>query len=511
MVIRKRAKLKNFSIKTKLVGGISLILALCLTLLALIIVQARSSSARMDSILHRFNEKLSIAKDIQLATDKMKGAQRGLMLSYEAQDEASAPEYIKLYESSGADLDRLLSRLAPLTETDEEKEILNHVRQSRETWAPKFQELVTLCQAGKIKEAYALRNNNKVLSTDMLAAANKLEALQKKSLDTSDKEASASTRQAVVVGLLMACLTIPVGIVVFITVQRAVAGLRDALHVLGRSAQEITAAASQVSSSAQSLAQGASRQAASIEQTAASSQELQSMARANADNSRSMAGFVDESKHEIVQANSELSAMVHSMNGINESSEKISKIIKVIDEIAFQTNILALNAAVEAARAGKEGQGFAVVADEVRNLAQRSAQAAHDTASLIQESIDKALEGKTQVDRVAGSIRTFSQSSTKIASLVDGIAAGSAEEYRGLEQIAKAITQMEQVTQMTAAGAEESAASAEELNAQSETMKSVVHQLNLLVNGANEMADDGRLGEYGRRPASSSSLRPASA
>lgn len=491
--------MKRFSIKTKLFGGISVLLALCLMLLALIIVEAQSSSERLDSILHRFNEKLSIAKEIQLATDQMKGAQRGLMLSYEAQDEASAPQYIKIYEDSGEELDRLLSQLAPLTETQEEKEILDHVRQSRETWAPKFQNLVSLCQSGKIKEAYALRNENKSLSTDMLAAANKLEALQKESLDASDKEASAATKRAVIEGLLMACFTIPVGIVVCLMVHKVVVGLRDALDVLSRIAQEIAGAASQVSSSAQSLAQGSSRQAASIEETAASSQEIQSMARANADNSRSMAGFVDESKKEIVHANSELSAMVQSMTGINESSEKISKIIKVIDEIAFQTNILALNAAVEAARAGEDGQGFAVVADEVRSLAQRSAQAAHDTASLIQESIDKALQGKAQVDRVVGSIRAISQSSSKIASLVDGIAAGSAEEYRGLEQIAKAITQMEQVTQMTAANAEQSAASAEELNAQSETMRGVVLQLNLLMNGSNEIADHEHFGEHGGR------------
>ncbi len=501
--------MKRFSMKAKLFGGISALLALCLMLLALIIVQAQSSGERMDNILHRFNEKLSIAKEIQLATDQMKGAQRGLMLSYEAQDEASAPQYIKIYEDSGEELDRLLSQLAPLTETPQEKEILEHVRQSRETWAPKFQRLVSLCQSGKIKEAYALRNENKTLSTDMLAAANKLEALQKEALDASDQEASAASKRAVLEGLLMACLTIPVGLLVCLTVHKAVGGIRDALDVLSRIAQEITGAASQVSSSAQSLAQGSSRQAASIEETAASSQEIQSMARANADNSRSMAGFVDESKKEIVQANSELSAMVRSMNGINESSEKISKIIKVIDEIAFQTNILALNAAVEAARAGEEGQGFAVVADEVRNLAQRSAQAAHDTASLIQESIDKALQGKTQVDRVVGSIHSISQSSTKIASLVDGIAAGSAEEYRGLEQIAKAITQMEQVTQMTAANAEESAASAEELNAQSETMTGLVLQLNLLVNGSNEIAGSRHLGGHGRKKGSSSDSRLA--
>jgi len=480
---------KRLSIRTKLFGGISVLLALCLMLLALIIVQARSSSDRLDSILHRYNQKLSIAKEIQLATAEMKGAQRGLMLSYEAQDETSAPQYIKLYEQSGANLDRLLSQLAPLTDTQEEKGILDHVQQSRETWAPKFQNLVELCRSGKIKEAYALRNENKTLSADMLQAANRLEALQKDALDASDKEASAATKRAVIEGILMACFTLPVGIAVFLAVRKIVAGLRDALDVLNRITEEIAGAASQVSASSQSLAQGASRQAASIEETAASSQEIQSMARANSDNSRSMAGFVDESKREIVQANSELSAMVHSMNGINESSEKISKIIKVIDEIAFQTNILALNAAVEAARAGEEGQGFAVVADEVRNLAQRSAQAAHDTASLIQESIDKALQGKTQVDRVVGSIRAISQSSTKIASLVDGIAAGSAEECRGLDQIAKAISQMEQVTQMTAANAEESAASAEELNAQSDTMRDLVHQLNLLVNGSNQTED----------------------
>jgi methyl-accepting chemotaxis protein/methyl-accepting chemotaxis protein-1 (serine sensor receptor) len=135
--------------------------------------------------------------------------------------------------------------------------------------------------------------------------------------------------------------------------------------------------------------------------------------------------------------------------------------------------------------------GFAVVADEVRNLAQRSAQAAKDTSSLIQESIDKAGEGRAQVGRVVDSIRGINQSSSNIASLVEGIATGSAEEYRGLEQIAKAITQMEQVTQTTAANAEESAAAAEELNAQSETMKSLVLELNLLVNGSNGLSGEG--------------------
>jgi methyl-accepting chemotaxis protein/methyl-accepting chemotaxis protein-1 (serine sensor receptor) len=495
---------KRFSIKTKLFGGIAALLALCLMLLALVIIQAQSTNERMDMILHRYNEKLSIAKEIQLATVEMKGAQRGLMLSYEAQDEASAPDYIKTYETSGAKLDDLFIRLAPLTDTPEERDILDQVRQNRQAWAPKYANLVALCKAGNIKAAYELRNENKVLSADMLAAANKLEELQKKALDVNEKEASAASQRAILEGFLFACLTVPVGILVLLTVHKTVIGLREAIGVLVSGAREIAGAASQVSSSAQSLAQGASRQAASIEETAASSQEIQSMARANADNSRSMAGFVDESQKEIAQANSDLSTMVRSMDGINESSEKISKIIKVIDEIAFQTNILALNAAVEAARAGKEGQGFAVVADEVRNLAQRSAQAAHDTASLIQESIDKASHGKAQVARVVGSIRAISQSSSKISSLVEGIAAGSAEECRGLDQIGKAITQMEHVTQTTAANAEESAAASEELNAQSETMSNLVQQLNMLVNGSSESTGHARFGEHEHTPGYSS-------
>jgi methyl-accepting chemotaxis protein len=178
--------------------------------------------------------------------------------------------------------------------------------------------------------------------------------------------------------------------------------------------------------------------------------------------------------------------MAVSMDEINASSDAISKIIRVIDEIAFQTNILALNAAVEAARAGEAGLGFAVVADEVRNLAQRCAQAAKDTAGMIEESISKSNDGKTKLDRVAKAVRSITESAGKAKTLVDEVKLGNEEQARGIEQIAKGITQMEQVTQSTAAQAEESAAASSELSTQAQAIGLVVLRIRALVTSHND-------------------------
>jgi methyl-accepting chemotaxis protein/methyl-accepting chemotaxis protein-1 (serine sensor receptor) len=253
---------------------------------------------------------------------------------------------------------------------------------------------------------------------------------------------------------------------------------------LSQGAEQVASAASQVSSSSQSLAQGTSEQSASLEETSASSEEINSMARKNTENSREATDLVTQSQQKFVETNQALDQTVVAMGEINTQSGKISKIIKVIDEIAFQTNILALNAAVEAARAGEAGMGFAVVADEVRNLAQRCAQAAKDTAALIEESIVKSNDGKTKVDQVAAAIRAITEESSKVKTLVDEVNLGSQEQARGIEQIGKAISRMEQVTQKTAANAEECASAAEELNAQSETLKDVLARLTLMVGGA---------------------------
>ncbi|MEW6660378.1 MAG: methyl-accepting chemotaxis protein [Thermodesulfobacteriota bacterium] len=250
---------------------------------------------------------------------------------------------------------------------------------------------------------------------------------------------------------------------------------------LGEGSEQVASASTQVSSSSQSLAQGSSQQAASLEETTSSLQEMASMTRSNAESARQADVLMGETARIVDTANSSMGDLTRSMKEVSTASEETAKIIKTIDEIAFQTNLLALNAAVEAARAGEAGAGFAVVADEVRNLAMRAADAAKNTANLIEGTVSKVKEGSDVVAKTAEAFTQVAGSTIKVKELVAEIAAASNEQATGVDQINRAVEEMNTVTQQVAANAEESASASEELNAQSEQMKGVVSELVALV------------------------------
>ena len=234
------------------------------------------------------------------------------------------------------------------------------------------------------------------------------------------------------------------------------------------------------------------------------------MTRKNAENSQAAATVMAEVDQHVQAGNRTLEGMVLSMQEITASSDKISKIIQVIDEIAFQTNILALNAAVEAARAGEAGMGFAVVADEVRNLAQRSAQAARDTAALIEESMAKSNEGGTKLERVAEVIHAITASAAKVKTLVDEVNLGSQEQSRAIEQISRALAQMDRVTQGTAASAEQNASASQQMSAQAEALHHVVGTLRSLVGGDKQQAASPSIRRHGRPNSARTTANPGS-
>lgn len=269
-----------------------------------------------------------------------------------------------------------------------------------------------------------------------------------------------------------------VGWVVVRGISRELTAAADQIRL---SVAEVNSASSQVASSSQHLAETASEQAASLEETSASGQEINAMTQRNAENARQAAVEMAQMDTGVKEANERLERMLASMGAITTSSDRIAKIIKVIEGIAFQTNILALNAAVEAARAGEAGMGFAVVADEVRSLAQRSAQAAQDTNALIEESVSSAHAGSTDLNNVTAVVKRITGSASKVKMLIDEVSKAALEQTLGVEQITKALVQMEQTTQQSAANSEESAAASLELKAQAEAMHEVVGALEELV------------------------------
>lgn len=263
------------------------------------------------------------------------------------------------------------------------------------------------------------------------------------------------------------------------SLNTAVENLDKALSQVSEGASQVASASEQISAGSQSQAQGANEQASSLEEISSSLEEIASMTKQNADNANQAKNLSGEADNNARQGTEAMARMSGAIGRIKESSDQTAKIVKTIDEIAMQTNLLALNAAVEAARAGEAGRGFAVVAEEVRNLAQRSAQAAKNTADMIGESVRNADDGVKIAHEVSSSFEQIAVSSKKVNDLIAEIAAASKEQSQGIDQVTTAVSQMDKVTQQNAANSEESASASEELSSQAQELQSMVAQFAL--------------------------------
>jgi methyl-accepting chemotaxis protein len=436
--------------------------------------------------------------------------------------------YKHLFSTSADDMDRLereigansdknnrdMDRYATMLESAEAKRIWEQLRADQARYRVLRKDLLTKSRAATTAaESAALyaraRAELDPLTTAYSASFTASIAQAHQEISAASAATTGAVKTANGAALFGSVLALVGGAAMAFVIIRGInRALRDVAETLGDASAQVSAASAQVSGASQTLAQGTSEQAASLEETSASLEEINGMARRNAEGATTVQTMAQDTREATTAGVQQMREMIDAMGAIKASSDNIAKIVKNIDEIAFQTNILALNAAVEAARAGEAGLGFAVVAEEVRALAQRAAGAAKETTEKIEDSIAKSAHGAGLSDRLATSLQKIEQKTAAMTDVIGEIATASREQTTGIGQLGGAVTQIDKVTQSNAASAEETASAAEELNAQAETMLESVTRLLALVGGqGSETISVSRPPSGPRRPATARTVR----
>ncbi len=473
--------MKSLSLNAKISGmlAISLIGAAVIALVGVWVVQdAQHSLDRVGNVLakRRFQ-----ARTVESTLNAIRNAEKVVVLDETPQGKAAWAAKLDALEKdlmAAMEAYRKVASAEGLAELDQ-------IRTLHGQWKPVDQEIVRLALAGRTRDAAALAmGKSRDLLLEVGKHTEKLSDQANRDIGAAMMDSESAAAMAMISFVGISVFAIAVSILLAIFIMRSLSrSIGQIIADLNASSQQTLSASQQVSASSQSLAQGASEQAASLEETSSTLEEISALTKQNADTANQAETLSGAAQAGTLKGSESMTQMVQRINEIKSASDKTAKIIKTIDEIAFQTNLLALNAAVEAARAGEAGRGFAVVAEEVRNLAIRCAQAAKDTSALIEDSQEKAAQGVTSSEQVNTLLKEALKAVEQVNGLVQQVAATSKEQTKGVDQINGAVTQMNQVTQASAANAEETAAASEELSAQAETLTGIVSHLTRIIRG----------------------------
>ncbi|MDD2698419.1 MAG: methyl-accepting chemotaxis protein [Arcobacteraceae bacterium] len=474
----------NMTFTQKLMSIIGILVTVAVVIAWTGLSGASSLNDRLDNVINKEAVKLVMVGKLDKFTQACRKDEKNMVLS---KTNERVARYFEKEKESRAEMNKIIVALKPLLDSENQTK-LDEMEAGLRNYDLFMEELnaASVKSLGTGSEAIAAQQKKEELSTvkgkefgravsvivEQMVKSNEanLQSISKKA--NEDYAALRNQSLAISIGGILFALVIAMIMIrqIMLSINSSVVGVNDA-------AEQVASAATQISDSSQQLAEGAQEQAASVEEVTSSLAQTKATVDQNSQNAREADMLSKDANDSAKLGYEHIQELTKSMNEINDSSRKIANIIKTIDEIAFQTNLLALNAAVEAARAGEHGLGFAVVAEEVRNLAQRSAEAAKNTAEIIEQSIEQVRKGNNITESTNKAFEDILDKVKKVGDITGEIALASKEQATGVQQITEAMNQVDQVTQTMASNSEESAAASEEMSAQAVQMKEQIAQV----------------------------------